>query len=243
MKRLTLSVFAIAIACGGASAHDGRRYEVLVSDNMLYARGYISDGIDDGGGLIRPYYNSQHGHWANHPNPAANVANALLPGFDVITPGALAGNPLVISLTGASKWVSPPMMPGAGVVPDLVPLDAGEVIEVTFDTTISTSSLGSFELVDSVHSDGNRDLDLLYDIDDRPSGVIYVLEFRLSSPGSGITPSDTVHVILSPDGADAAQKLHHASLYLEQYLGTPIPTPAPMAILGAAGLCATRRRR
>ena len=45
-------------------AHDGRRLEIKVVDNQLVAQGYVSNGVDDGGGLVRPYYNTIHGHWA-----------------------------------------------------------------------------------------------------------------------------------------------------------------------------------
>ncbi len=245
MKRLTRTAAAIAIACGSAFAHDGRRYEVLVSDNMLYARGYISNSVDDGGGVVRPYYNALHGHWENNPSPAINAASGDLPGFDLFEPGDLVGHSLVLTLTGASKWLSPPISPDPSVVPDLTPLDAGEEIFVTYgSTTVSTVSPGSLELLSSVGAGGDLDLDLSYDIADKPSGVLYVLGFELSSPGSGVASSDTVYVILSPDGDDPTQKLHHASLFLEQYLGTPVPSPAPVALGGvfAIGAIAKRRR-
>jgi hypothetical protein len=207
------------------------------------AHGYNSAGVDDGGGVVRPYYNAIHGHWSYNPSPGA-ASSATLPGFDVFAGSALTGAASTSSLSGAKKWIAPPMSPPAGTIPDLVALDASEEIFITYGTDlVSTNAMGSFQLVDNVSAGGVPDIDLSYDIAARPAGVLMVLEFVLSTDAAGIASSDTVYIILSPDGDNPMQKLHHASLYLESSLGTPVPGPAAGAVLiGAAGLASRRRR-
>ena len=51
-------------------------FEIVVNDGQLAAQGYISNGVDDGGGVVRPYLNAIHGHWANNPSPAIEAASA-----------------------------------------------------------------------------------------------------------------------------------------------------------------------
>ena len=53
------------MTAGFASAHDGRRFEILLADDQLLALGYNSSGVDDGAGVTRPYYNAMHDHWSN----------------------------------------------------------------------------------------------------------------------------------------------------------------------------------
>ena len=242
-KTMTVSlVLAGAAAC--AHAHDGRRFEIVVNDGQLFAHGYISNGVDDMGGVIRPYYNALHGHWSNNPSPAIQAASTDLPGFDVFAGSELAGHSIDIELVGAQKWTDVPAMPPAGTVPDLVDLTGDDEVFVSFgSTTVSTNAMGGFTLVDSVSASGSLDIDLSYDIASRPSGELYVLEFLLSTDAVGIAASDSVYVILSPDGNGPMERLHHAALYTENFLGTPVPTPGAVAVLGLGGLVAVRRRR
>lgn len=238
-------VGSVAVAASSAFGHDGRRLDIQVYENQLIAQGYISgaDPSDDGGGVVRPYINAIHGHWTNNPSPGIDAASATLPGFDLFSGGALTGSSLSLELVGASKWSDVPTMPAPGTVPDLQPL-VGEEIFVGYQGDFhSTAAPGSFTLIESVAPGGLLDIDLTYDIASEPVGSLYVLEFVLSTSAAGIADSSTVHVILSPDGANHMERLHHASLYLESYLGTPIPAPGAAGLLGFAGVAVVRRRR
>ena len=216
-------LFVLLIVAGlsvPAWAHGGRRLEIKVNNDQLLVQGY-NTGADDGAPSPRLYYNALHDHWAN--NAIVTAASASLPSFDLFNAGPLEGYGLTLSLTGASKWVSPPTMPAPGTIPDLIALDPADTIYLTFDTTtIDTTALGDITLVSSVPAGGAPHLDVSYDIAQHPSAVLYVLELELSTDAPGIAASDTIYTILSPDGATPAEKLHHAALYLESYLGTPV---------------------
>lgn len=212
-------------------------------NNQLVAHGYNS-GADDGGGSPRPYYNAIHDHWANNPSTTINAASADLPGYDIFSSGALAGESVTLTLLGASKWVSPPMSPTPGTVPTLTPLTAGETIFIRYSgTTIDTDALGSLLLHHSVSGAGVADLDLSYDIAARPADVLYILEQQLATGAPGVLSSATTYTILSPDGDNPAQRLHHASLFLENHLGTPIPEPTTIGVMLIAGLVLLRRTK
>lgn len=211
---------ATAVLASAALAHDGRRFEIKVVDGKLVAHGYISDGVNDGGGVVRPYYNAIHGHWAN----LGGAATADLPGFDLFGGGELTGHSLTLEVVGARKWVSPPMMLNWTVVPMLVPMDAGETIFVSLGfESVSTDAPGVLTLSAGVPAGGLSDVDLSYDYPTgEPAGVIYALEVRLGTDAPGVSGSDAVFVLLSPDGATPMERLHHASLHLEKYLGTAV---------------------
>lgn len=236
---LTKVLLLLMIMVVPAWAHDGRRFEVKVVDNQLVAHGYNSSGVDDGGGVIRPYYNALHGHWENNPTPGVTAASADLPGYDVFDNAEpLVGHDLVWTLTGARKWSSP--MDGGPVV--LENLGPTEEIFVTFGTsTVSTGAtfgLGSLTLLNPFAGSNGGDLDLTYDIGLEPTGVLYVIESTLSTGASDVGDSGTIYTILSPAG-----ELHHAALYLESQLGAPIPEPASLALLATGALTLLRRRR
>ncbi|GJM18189.1 MAG: hypothetical protein DHS20C14_04020 [Phycisphaeraceae bacterium] len=224
-KLLSISLGAALCGslCSHAFAHGGRRLEILVVDNQLAVRGYNSTGVDDGGGVQRPYYNALHDHWAFNPAPGVVAASADLPGFDLFTPGDLAGHAVILTLVDAYRWVGPAVSPAPGTVPAFEALGAGQEIFASFGgDVISTDSPGTLVLIPSVSGAGNTDLDVVYDIGDEPMGQIMALEFVLSTDAPGIADSDAVHVLFSPDGANAAEKLHHASLFTEKFLGTRV---------------------
>ncbi len=236
MQKMILWMLAAALATP-AWAHDGRRFEVKIVNDQLVAHGYISDGEDDGGGVVRPYFNAIHDHWAN--NPVADAASADLPGFDVLDDAdALIGHDLIWTLTGVRKW-NTPATSGPVVLDDLAP---GEELFVRFGaSTVSATAPGPLTLVNGFTGSNGVDLDLAYDIGVRPAGAIYVLEGTLSTTATGVADSSTVYTILSPDGATPMERLHHPSLYLETQLGVPVPEPAALAPL--AGCLALLRRR
>ncbi|MEZ6241976.1 MAG: GC-type dockerin domain-anchored protein [Phycisphaerales bacterium] len=216
-----LTALAVAtLAAAPTLAHNGRRMEIKIVNDALVAQGYNSTGEDDGAGVVRPYYNAIHDHWENLG--AGLGATADLPGFDIFEAGPLVGHSVTLTLNAGFKWVDPPLMPPAGTVPDLTPLDGADEVFVTLGLdSASTNSPGPLTLSASVPAGGAEDIDLTYDIGVEPSGVIYVLEFTLSTTAPGVEDSSTVYILLSPDGATPEEKLHPASLYLEQYLGTP----------------------
>ncbi len=240
MKTSMLWTAAICGLAVSAAAHPGRRFQIQVVDGQLRAQGYITDGVDDGNGLMRPYYNSIHDHWTNVPGDTTAIS--IQPGYDLLDPGPLVGEDIMLRLIGASKWVAPPMMPMPGTIPLLEPLGPGETISVTFNqTSVNTDSPGLLPLLFETPVNGAIDMDPLYAIGQHPANVIYVLQFELSTTAPGVAASDPIHVLMSPDGDNMMMRLHHASLYLESYLG--IPSPSALAMLGLAGLGACRRRR
>ncbi|MFG0306962.1 MAG: GC-type dockerin domain-anchored protein [Phycisphaerales bacterium JB040] len=223
MYRHAIQALTCAALASQALAHDGRRFEIKVIDGKLYARGYDSAGFDDGAGVVRPYFNAMHDHFSNL---VSGGATADLPGFDLFEPGPLVGHRLTLELTGASKWDSPPMMPMAGTVPTLAPLESGEIIFASIDGAfVSTDAPGTLLLESSVAPTGFADGDVNYDTAMQPAGVLYVLTFTLATDAPGIAPSDPISVVLSPDGSTMMERLHHASLYLEGYLGLTLCTP------------------
>ena len=248
MKLQGLSALAallcIHLAASFAYPHGGRRLEVKVLDDQLFVQGYISTGADDQGGNPRPYHNALHDHWDFIPGPTVAAFNDL-PGYDVFAPGEsyvgdhgypgggvadlLAGESLQLTLMGGSKWENPPMTAPFGV-PELVPLEQGEVISIGNAGGITdTTAMGTLTLVSSVNATGSRDLDLDYTIAAEPTGVLYVLEWVMSTSAAGIADSDSIFTILSPDPdpndtgtGNPMLGMHHHSLHLERYLGLPI---------------------
>lgn len=230
-----------------SSAHEGRRLEVEVHNNQLWAQGSIG-GPDDGGGVIRPYYNSMHDHWTNAFGDKQE-ATANLPAWDIINPNELVGHSVSITWTDAFKWVAPPMMPPAGTVPNFSPLASGELITVTgpLGDELDSLSLGQLMLVNSVDIHGHLNLDIEYKINKQPLNEIFILEWTLSSNAPGIADSRSIYTILSPDGADPMERLHHASLYVERYLGvSAVPEPGVLGLTllaGSLGWLGSRRKR
>ncbi|MEM6314074.1 MAG: hypothetical protein AAF743_08300 [Planctomycetota bacterium] len=289
---LSLSAAAVTVlAALPASAHDGRRFQIEVVDNQLVAQGVstVDDFIPAMAPFnetnqpipldvreVRSFTNSMHGHWENSPTPFS-----ILPGYDIGAGGqALTGFDVFWTLTGASKWtgitqllvddpndgISLAAQLPAGTVPNLVPLDANEVISISYVDAItgvvapiSTSQPGTVAFVDDFDGDVQLDADGMavnvnsngYDIDPEylflsPDGVagtadtIFVLESVLSTNAPGIADSETVYTILSPGGMGPVQRLHYPSLFLEEFLGTPIPEPS-IAALALGGLLLRRR--
>lgn len=245
MKSTPSTVLLLASLALPAAAHDGRRFEIQNMGNQLWAQGYLSgaDPVNDGGGLIRPYFNAIHGHWTNNPSPAVTAASSTLPGFDLFLGGDLTGFDLTLTLEGARKWVSPPPMPTAETVVDFTALEANEEVFVGFGGEfVSTATPGTLTLIESVTAGGLLDIDLTYDIAAEPTAVLFVLDFTLSTSNPDIASSEIISVILSPDGTGPIERLHHASLFLESKLGV-VPAPSTGALLLASGLFAGRRRR
>ena len=225
------AALALAAGVGAASAHDGRRFEIRIVDGQLIAQGYISSGVDDGGGVERPYINTIHGHWAN---AGEGFATASLPGFDLPAGqvGDLAGHTLTLTVTGGRKWDNPPAMPAPGTVVDLQPLDPADELFISYFesgagfTTVSTTAPGSIELISSVSPSGLLDIDFSYEIEANPSAELYVIDAVLSTDAPGVAASEPIAIILSPDGANPMEKLHHAALYLETQVGIYPPCNA-----------------
>ncbi len=226
-------------------AHDGRRFEVQVIENQLWARGYVG-GPDDGGGNIRPYFNSLHDHWTNAPGDKQE-ALANLPAWDVHDTDPLLNHQVSLTLVNSFKWQSPPLMPAPGTVPQLDPLAFDDVVTIQYEgQTIDTNNPGTIILIDNVDPHGHFDLHLDYQIEKKPADEIYVLEWVLDTTAPDVAASRSIFTLLSPDGATPEERLHHASLYTEAWLGVAIPEPGTAGLLallaGLAGLTRQRRR-
>jgi len=246
MKKIVLMAFvmtAVLKMAASVEAHDGRRIEVVVIDNKLYGQGYLSgaDPINDGGGIVRPYLNVIHAHFENALNPNTQSAEATLPSFDIFDSAAqqLDGADVYLDLLGATKWDQPTPQDTSlegperlqqdfqipEVLPGLGPGD--EPIFVGFeDEVVNTFDFGRFTLATDLNGPA-VDLDLRYQIDDRPENILYVLEWQLSTTQSGIESSDSLYTILSPDGVGVFDRLHFQSLALEQNLGVQLAAAIP----------------
>lgn len=235
-----------------ACAHSGRRLLVGVVNGALQAQG-VNTGVADGAPSVRPYANVIHDHWHNiYPDPATGLspfANTLLPDIGVPANPQLRGYDLTLTLLGAQKWVNPPEMPMPGLVPVLQPLGPVETIYIeTVNSDVSTDSLGTLLLSVSIPAAGIDDVLLNYTTYRLPANAIDVLTFRLSAKPADpskpdlIADSAPIHVLLSPDGANSAMKMHHAALFLENYLANPVPEPSGF-ILAALSLGAVARFR
>ena len=230
-------------------AHDGRRFEIEVrNDSALWAQGSIGGGIDDGGGVHRPYFNAIHDHWMDAPG-GKNEAFSTLPAWDIFNPDSrLLGHSISLELTDVYKWSSPPMMPAPGTIPDFQPIGLADEIEITTLTEtllVSDGVYGALDLVEVVDVHGHIDLPFEYKINQRPEDEIYVFEWRMLTSAPDILDSLPVYAILSPDGATPEERLHHASLYTEQYLGfRSVPEPSGLGVvIVLAGWLAVRRQK
>ena len=257
-KYLLLCLIVISVSLeSNLQAHNGRRFEIVIENDQLFAQGYLSgsDPTDDGGGVVRPYYNALHDHFDNRKSGLGAIAS--LPGFDLFDTSGLFGFDLTLSLTDAGKWTDPLNNTHGGGhdgghmgTPMLSPLDANETIYVGFgDQDTDTDQLGSLLLVDNIAGQVS-DIDLDYDIGLYPDNVLYYLQWELSTNAPGINASAPIYTIFSPDKADPVNSpngpLHHQALALESFLGTPVSTPEPNAaailMLGTLGWCSRRKR-
>ena len=253
LVRTTYAIVMLVSITAVASAHDGKRIEILVQDDKIVGQGYLfsGDGMpsDDGGRITRPYQNAIHSHFTQVGSlPVYNNVT----GFDLRESEPFDGADLILTLTGAGKWANPPAQDGTRLAqdfgtPQLSPLDPGENIEVgyEFQPDISTDSPGSFTLVSSV-SGPATDIDLAPLVEFDPSGSIYYLEWTLSTTQPGISNSDSIYTILSPPGMGPVQRMHFQSLALERHLGvqaTAVPEPGSLTSLVLVGLMIAARRK
>ena len=244
-RLLCVAFVAGVTAVSTAQAHNGRGFEIEVVLGKLQAQG-VNTGADDGAPFVRPYVNSIHDHWSYVS--VIDTSLSSLPEFEVTMPvaqGALANYALDLELLSAWQWVAPPPMPQAGTIPQLTPLDVGEVISIqTLGAPINTDTLGVLELSGSVPAAGTGEITPSYQIAGSPQNEIHVLEFELSATppdvsSPAIQSSDPVYVVLSPDGTGPIERLHHASLYLEEYLainGIAVPEPATFSMAAILGI-------
>ncbi len=226
------ALLTAVVLAGNAEAHDGRRFQVELAVGQLVAQG-VNTGNFDGAPDRRPYRNVIHDHWQNSPLIGSNAATASFPEFDILSPAAeLQFRPLELRLLGVTKWVDPPPIPPPGTVPSFESLPSDEILSLTLNgETIDSQSLGSLFLATSVPPNGLSDIPATYAVNRRPANEIYVIETQLASSNPAVLPSDSVYILLSPDGASPMERLHHAALYLEEYIVThPIPEPTAIAV-------------
>ena len=232
-----------------AHGHAGRKFLVEVVNGKLQVQG-VNTGVPDGAPASRPYINAIHDHWQNiTPPPGSGLeprATSFLPDYEIQIGTAfvvLREHEVTLDLVRASQWVNPPPMPMLGTVPDLQPLDLGEVIQIEAANTITTDTLGTLLLSASVPPSGIEDILVNYSISGHPAAEIHVLEFRMSATPTNpnlpdrIADSNPIFVVLSPDGENPVEKLHHTSLFLAEYLAAQsvkVPEPATLAMGASA---------
>ncbi|MFT5422948.1 MAG: hypothetical protein ACI89L_000717 [Phycisphaerales bacterium] len=224
LKAVALTL-ALALAASVTHATEGRRFEILVLHNKLYARGYISTGVDDGNGVVRPYFNAQHHHFGF--NASTGGGTCVLPDFDLFDPGPLVGHSIWLEMTGSFQWNNPPLSPEPGTEVILDPLGPGEWIKARFGgTAISSSTLGTLLLSASVPPEGIADLDVRYDSAVNPVDRLLGLRFVLRTDAPGVADSDTLYVLFATGGQPTPlERLHYSVLYLEARLGLYLCTP------------------
>jgi len=233
MKRTSVLAVAVAIAANllatEVNGHGGRRLEVIVVDDQLAVHGYNS-GVVDQGGNPRTYYNAMHDDWKNIAGGIV-AATADLPGFDVFnatdsivgggSADRLQGAELTLTLHGAVKWDNPPASEPYGT-PVLIDLLPSEVITIGNSTDfVHNNAPGPLTLASNISVQGEHELDLDYSVALEPEGVLYALQWVLSTDQPGISDSANIFTILSPDSS-ATNGLRLQSLHLEKYLSTPL---------------------
>lgn len=268
MKQIVTTALTTSLLASVASAHDGRRFDVQVVDDQIVAQGYISGSNpnDDGGGVVRDYYNAVHGHWENLGDTPI-LSRSTLPGFDIKDVPELVTEDISLTLTGVKKWADAPFSDFAGghaahdghgghgghvghglVSPNFIDIPSDEAVQVRVDAVGETLALGVSFTDPSVTADEHYDLTFDYLAGDplanavAPDDSIYLVEFEISTSADGILPSDTINAILSPPGMSTPGS-HGLSLATEQALGTPIPEPGSLAVLVAVGVPFVLRRR
>lgn len=257
MIRQTLAAVCSAVALAAllaapAHAHLGRRLRLFVENGQIVAYG-ANTGSPDGLPNLRPYAGVVHDHWKNYTLPSLpepKFAQTYLPEFDVpASTTALVGHAIRLNLVGAFQWTSPVLAPQGVTVPTLTPLDLGEVITITAsqNTWTDTAKLGNVLLDPALPAGGDPDVPILYSIVGHPTNEIHILKFVVSSTppvgGSPLQSSAPVYVMISPDGTTMEQKLHHESVFLEEYLAN-VPEPSAAMLLAVAiPLAASARRQ
>lgn len=228
-------------------AHVGRRIQVGVENGKLVGQGANSNPAAPDFG-VRTYPGAVHDHWQANPLDP-NAAFAFSPEFDILSPIVeLRDYPLYLRWESTQKWVAPPMMPMVDTVPVFQPLSPGELIaiEATGSTTANSDTLGDLLLHASVPTAGAPDIALLYALNRSPAGSLYVLEFTLHSGSPHIAPSDSIYLVMSPFMNAPGGNLHHAAIFLEEYLGTRTVVPERsgviVALLGLSGVFLHHRR-
>jgi hypothetical protein len=242
------SLFVLVLVAPPESlGHVGRRIQVGVENGKLVGQGANTNPSAPDFG-VRIYPGAVHDHWQANPLDP-NSAFAFSPEFDILSPVVeLRDYPLSLRWESVQKWVSPPMMPMPDTEPVFEPLSPGELvaIEATGSTMANSDTLGDLLLHASVPAAGKSDIGLLYALNRSPAGSLYVLEFTLHSGSPHIAPSDSIYLVMSPYMTAPGGSLHHAAIFLEEYLGTRSVVPEPSGVvvgvlLGLGGVLGFRR--
>ncbi|MEM6551636.1 MAG: hypothetical protein AAF750_05870 [Planctomycetota bacterium] len=170
------------------------------------------------------------------------VSNPSAVPLEMVLPGGLLNMPVFLD---------------PGFVPVQESLGSDE-IEVLLDgQSVSTDDLGqsltliaSYDGAASLDQNGfsqgvsnGIDIDLEYGLVEGDfTDTLYVLESVLSTDAPGVADSATIYTIFAPDGSGPAERLHFASLSLEEALGTPIPEPGLVSATLLGGVLMLRRR-
>lgn len=247
----------------------GRNFEILVdafgTGPQLAARGdNLTEATNPMGMIIDPagprnYINAIHGHFANIAGIAASATSPAFNTNNQIGTDALVGESLSLDLIGGFKYDSPRVgrrIDGNVILPDPIalaenftPLPLNLPTENIIVTALGSGDTGDLDVASMTHdgsvlltgnfAGGALDFDLRFDVGFVPEDTIYVLETRLLT-SADVLASDSIFIVLSPDGAGPDERLHFESLHAESLLG--IPEPTSLALLAVSAVAALRRR-
>lgn len=238
-------VFSYLLA-SSVLAHEGHRFIVMVEDGKLMAQGVNTESPTRFNEKpVRPYVNVIHDHWTNYGFNGVDTAISYLPGFDVLPDEQkLWHSALDLRLNRIYRWQQPPESPDAATKPVFITPIAAEFQLILGQNRISTLTglPDTIQLVKYIPKSGALDLDLRYELQQRVTDSIDVIEAQLSTSAEGVADSDTVYIILGPPG----YRYQKALIFLEQYLSVnqpevivrPLPEKSSLAAFVKANLVA-----
>ena len=234
----------------------------LAAQGLNFTQATASPGgpiIDPEGN--RPFVNAIHDHFGAAVTIGnVTTARAAFPSINTFNQSgtsALEGAALSLELIDGFKFVSPRVQREqvGNVIQPVTVTETNALTRTDLDlntedivvthtgsfASVSLSNPGALLLTDSFADSNQNDFEFFFDIGLDTTDTIYVLETVLRTTAADVADSEPVFIILSPDGTGPEERLHFESLFAEQQLGTVVPEPSTLALLGAGWLLIRRR--